>query len=95
VFGLGVCFGAGPMACAVAEDPQFRAFAGVAGVYTDSAKTREMMGPAYEPALARARAVAPGGSRNTVWFDHPTVINVKLETSSLGEIKDLGSSFRD
>jgi hypothetical protein len=50
-----VCFGAGLMACAVAKDPRFRAFAGVAGVYTDSAKTREMMGPAYEPALARTR----------------------------------------
>src|SRR5262252_5063469 len=31
VFGLGVCFGAGPMVRTVAEDPRFDAFAGVAG----------------------------------------------------------------
>jgi uncharacterized protein len=30
LFGLGVCFGAGPMVRAVAEDSRFRAFAGVA-----------------------------------------------------------------
>jgi fermentation-respiration switch protein FrsA (DUF1100 family) len=46
VFGLGVCFGAGPMVRAVADDRRFRAFAGVAGVYTDNAKTVEGMGAA-------------------------------------------------
>jgi fermentation-respiration switch protein FrsA (DUF1100 family) len=40
LFGLGVCFGAGPMVRAVAGDSRFRAFAGVAGVYTDNAKNR-------------------------------------------------------
>jgi uncharacterized protein len=56
LFGLGVCFGAGPMACAVAEDPRFRTFAGVAGVYTDNAKTKAMMGDAYEVTIDRGRA---------------------------------------
>ena len=56
LFGLGVCFGAGPMVRAVAEDPRFRAFAGVAGVYTDSARTKAMMEDAYEDAIARGRA---------------------------------------
>jgi fermentation-respiration switch protein FrsA (DUF1100 family) len=56
LFGLGVCFGAGPMVRSVAEDPRFRAFAGVAGVYTDNAKTRDGMGPAYKAKLERGRA---------------------------------------
>jgi dienelactone hydrolase len=47
LFGLGICFGAGPMVRAVAADSRFRAFAGVAGVYTDNAKTRARMGAAY------------------------------------------------
>lgn len=56
VYGLGVCFGAGPMVRAVAEDSRFRAFAGVAGVYTDGAKTKESMGDAYGVRIERGRA---------------------------------------
>src|SRR5262245_23668929 len=56
LFGLGICFGAGPMVRAVAEDSRFQAFAGVAGVYTDNAKTRETMGAAYREKLERGRA---------------------------------------
>jgi fermentation-respiration switch protein FrsA (DUF1100 family) len=56
LFGLGVCFGAGPMVRAVAEDSRFGAFAGVAGVYTDGAKTKAMMGNAYQAAIDRGRA---------------------------------------
>jgi uncharacterized protein len=56
VFGLGICFGAGPMVRAVTEDPRFRAFSGVAGVYTDRAKTMARMGAAYQAALDRGRA---------------------------------------
>jgi fermentation-respiration switch protein FrsA (DUF1100 family) len=56
LFGLGVCFGAGPMARAVAEDPRFRAFAGVAGVYTDNAQTKTRMGAAYQAAIDRGWA---------------------------------------
>jgi uncharacterized protein len=55
-FGLGICFGAGPMVRAVAEDSRFRAFAGVAGVYTDNAKTRARMGDAYQAKIDRGRA---------------------------------------
>ena len=55
VFGLGVCFGAGPMVRSVAEDSRFRAFAGVAGVYTDNAKTRGWMGDAYLAKIERGR----------------------------------------
>jgi uncharacterized protein len=40
LFGLGICFGAGPMVRSVAEGSRFRAFAGVARVYTDNAKNQ-------------------------------------------------------
>jgi fermentation-respiration switch protein FrsA (DUF1100 family) len=56
LFGLGICFGAGPMVRAVAEDSRFHAFAGVAGVYTDNAKTKAMMGDAYQATIDRGRA---------------------------------------
>jgi uncharacterized protein len=56
LFGLGICFGAGPMVRSVAEDPRFRGFAGVAGVYTDKARTEAMMGDAYQAAIDRGRS---------------------------------------
>lgn len=56
VFGLGICFGAGPMVSAVTGDPRFRAFAGVAGVYTDNAKTVAAMGAGYQAKIDRGRA---------------------------------------
>jgi uncharacterized protein len=56
LFGLGICFGAGPMVRSVAEDSRFRAFAGVAGVYTDSAKTKARMGDAYQAGIDRGLA---------------------------------------
>jgi fermentation-respiration switch protein FrsA (DUF1100 family) len=55
VFGLGICFGAGPMARAVAEDARFRGMAGVAGVYTDGAKTRTAMGANFQVVIDAAR----------------------------------------
>ena len=55
VYGLGVCFGAGPMVGAVADDSRFRAFAGVAGVYTDSARTKAAMGDGYGARIERGR----------------------------------------
>ena len=60
--GLGVCFGAwtnGP--CRLAEDPRFRAFAGVAGVYTDNAKTKARMEATYEAVIERGRAANSSG----------------------------------
>lgn len=56
LFGLGICYGAGPMVRSVAEDPRFRAFAGVAGVYTDNARTQAMMGEAYRAGIERGQA---------------------------------------
>ena len=56
LFGLGVCFGAGPMVRSVAEDRRFRAFAGIAGVFTDNAKTMARMGAAYQATIDRGRA---------------------------------------
>jgi hypothetical protein len=56
LFGLGICFGAGPMVRVVAEDSRFRAFAGVAGVYTDNARTKSTMGDAYQATIDRGRA---------------------------------------
>jgi len=55
VFGVGVCFGAGPMARAVSEDARFRGMAGVAGVYTDGAKIREGMGANFQVVIDAAR----------------------------------------
>jgi uncharacterized protein len=40
----------------VAEDSRFRAFAGVAGVFTDHAKTVARMGEAYQARIDRGRA---------------------------------------
>lgn len=56
VYGLGVCFGAGPMVRAVADDERFAAFAGVAGVYTNIEQTKAGMGAAYDVAIDRGRA---------------------------------------
>lgn len=55
VLGLGVCAGGGYMAHAVANDPRFAAFAGVAGVYNDAAQVKAGMGAAYDAAKARAQ----------------------------------------
>jgi len=41
---------------AVAEDQRFRGFAGVAGVYTDNAKTKARMGDGYQATIERGRA---------------------------------------
>ena len=56
IFALAVCFGAGPMVRTVAEDQHFRAFAGVAGVYTDGLKTRKSMGANYQSVINRGKA---------------------------------------
>jgi uncharacterized protein len=56
LFGLGICFGAGPMVRSVAEDRRFRAFAGVAGVYTDQAKNKARMGADYQAKIDRGLA---------------------------------------
>src|SRR5262245_23413860 len=44
------------MVRAVAEDRRFHAFAGVAGVYADNAKTMAAMGDAYQAKIDRGRA---------------------------------------
>jgi uncharacterized protein len=58
IYGLGVCFGAGPMVRAVEDDERFGAVAGVAGVYTDVEHTKASMGAAYDAAIERGRAAA-------------------------------------
>ena len=55
VFALGVCAGGGYMAAAVAAEPRFRAFAGVAGVYHDARAQKAAMADTYAAALERAR----------------------------------------
>ena len=52
---VGICAGGGYMAQAVAEEPRVRVFAGVAGVYTDAAQTRQWIGDGYDAAIRRAR----------------------------------------
>ncbi len=56
VVGLGVCAGGGYMAHAVANDPRFTHFAGVAGVYNDASQMKAGMGQAYDAAKTRAQA---------------------------------------
>src|SRR5215468_11887581 len=56
MFAVGICAGGGYMAAAVAQEPQFRAFAGVAGVYSDAVQTKVGMGADYEKAISRATA---------------------------------------
>jgi hypothetical protein len=52
---VGICAGGGYMAKAVAEEPRVRVFAGVAGVYSDAAQTRQWIGDGYDAAIQRAR----------------------------------------
>ena len=56
MFAVGVCAGGGYMALAVAKESRVRAFAGIAGVYSDAAQTKAMFGDSYQPAIDRARA---------------------------------------
>jgi len=56
MFAVGICAGGGYMAAAVAQEPRFRAFAGVAGVYSDAVQTKVGMGADYEKAISRATA---------------------------------------
>lgn len=56
IYGVGVCAGGGYMAQAVAHDPRFSGFAGVAGVYSDREQTRAWLGVGYTAAKARAQA---------------------------------------
>lgn len=53
---VGVCAGAGYMAGAVAQEPELRAFATVAGFFHDAAKQREWMGDGFDSAVASAAA---------------------------------------
>jgi fermentation-respiration switch protein FrsA (DUF1100 family) len=55
VFALGVCAGGGYLAAAVAAEPRFRAFAGVAGVYHDARAQKAAMADGYTAAIERAR----------------------------------------
>jgi uncharacterized protein len=55
LFGLGICFGAGPMVRAVAADSRFSP-SPVWPVCTDNAKTRARMGAAYQAGIDRSRA---------------------------------------
>ena len=56
VFAVGICAGGGYMARAVAADPRIRAFAGIAGVYTDLVQTKIWMGASFDAAIALAQA---------------------------------------
>jgi dienelactone hydrolase len=53
---IGVCAGGGYIAGAVAADPLFKAFGGVAGFYHDATQQRAWMGAGYDAALERATA---------------------------------------
>jgi fermentation-respiration switch protein FrsA (DUF1100 family) len=56
VVAVGVCAGAGYMARAVADDARIRAFAGVAGYYSDPAGFAETSPREYQAAIERGRA---------------------------------------
>jgi fermentation-respiration switch protein FrsA (DUF1100 family) len=55
IMAVGICAGGGYMARAVAEDSRIRAFAGVAGAYTDQAQMRTRLAT-FEQLVARGRA---------------------------------------
>jgi fermentation-respiration switch protein FrsA (DUF1100 family) len=55
VVAVGVCAGAGYMARAVADDERIRAFAGVAGYYSDAAAFLESSPREYQAAVDRGR----------------------------------------
>src|SRR5262249_45003678 len=56
VVAVGVCAGGGYMAKAVADDPRIRAFAGVAGYYSDAAAFAESSPDAYQESINRGLA---------------------------------------
>jgi hypothetical protein len=56
VVAVGVCAGAGYMARAVADDTRIRAFAGVAGYYSDAATFASSSPQDYQAAIERGRA---------------------------------------
>ena len=56
VVAVGVCAGGGYMARAVADDPRVRAFAGVAGYYSDAATFATSSPQEYRSAIARGLA---------------------------------------
>ncbi|HKY60176.1 MAG TPA: alpha/beta hydrolase, partial [Gemmatimonadota bacterium] len=56
VVAAGICAGAGYMARAVADDPLIRAFAGVAGYYSDAASFAHSSPDMYQAAIGRGRA---------------------------------------
>jgi uncharacterized protein len=56
VISVGVCVGAGYMARAVADDQRIRAFAGVAGYYSDATDFGESAPQQYEAAIERGLA---------------------------------------
>ena len=77
VVAVGVCAGAGYMARAVADDQRLRAFAGVAGYYSDAAEFANSSPEHYQAAIdrglaaeqrwqTRARRSHPRGRRRTV-----------------------------
>jgi uncharacterized protein len=56
VLAVGICAGGGYMARAVADDVRIRAFAGVAGYYSDAAAVAESSPQAYQAAIDRGLA---------------------------------------
>jgi uncharacterized protein len=56
IVAVGVCAGAGYMARAVADDDRIRAFAGVAGYYSDAAAFAQSSPHEYRTAIDRGRA---------------------------------------
>ena len=55
VMAVGICAGGGYMAMAVGQEDRFRAFAGIAGVYSDSTATRQWLRERYDAEIKRAR----------------------------------------
>ncbi len=83
VYGVGVCAGGGYMAQAVAHDPRFSAFAGVAGVYSDREQTRAWLGDGYAAAKARAQAAL---DRFNATGEAETIPAVAPDLSDLGDV---------
>jgi uncharacterized protein len=70
---VGICAGGGYMAVAVVQEDRFRAFAGIAGVYSDSTVTRQWLRERYDAEIKRARVAEQNWRKTGVAETIPAV----------------------
>jgi uncharacterized protein len=73
IMAVGICAGGGYMAVAVSQEDRLRAFAGIAGVYSDSTATRQWLGDRYDAEIKRAQAAEQNWRKTGVAETIPAV----------------------